>query len=535
MSTLEPAVNALEPGASEAVGVFGRVETCLRSVSDRLNPLLVKECRQALKGRQFAATFAVLLFGSWFWSLAGIAIIGPEAYYTPVGPMMFFGYYLLLAFPLTVVVPYGAFRSMAAECEDRTFELVSITTLGPRQIISGKIGSALMQMVVYLSAVSPCLAFTYLLRGIDIISAGVLMTYLIVGSLGLSMFSLLLATVAREKHTQVAMSILLLLGLGIVFMTVCQMVGSLLWLTGLPTDQPDFWINVAWQMTALISFFVLFFVVAASQITFAADNRSTATRVVLVVQQLLYVGWLGYAVWRWKPSTNASSVVVGSATFLGIFWYVMGVFLVGETGELSRRVKRNLPQSFMGRVFLTWFNPGPGTGYVFTVANLAAGAFLAGVWAIVGGSGAYTTTTNRPHLDAALCFLVLGLCYIAIYLGLSKLLLTWLRRVMRVGPLLTALVPFLLLLFGVSVPTIIYAMSTQRGSGYSLLQITNPFWTLTEIGADATLPSETFALMTMLPVFAGIIFVMNLPGVARELAQVRIAAPKRVLEDSAPT
>jgi hypothetical protein len=91
------------------------------------------------------------------------------------------------------------------------------------------------------------------------------------------------------------------------------------------------------------------------------------------------------------------------------------------------------------------------------------------------------------------------------------------------------------LLFGVSVPTIIYAMSKQRGSGYSLLQITNPFWTLTEIGADATLPSETFALMTMLPVFAGIIFVMNLPGVACELAQVRIAAPKRVLEDSTPT
>lgn len=200
MTTIEPiAGDVLEPSATEAVaGLFGRLDTLARRFGERLNPLLIKECRQALKGRQFAATFALLLAGSWFWSLAGIAIIGPEAYYTPVGPTMFFGYYLLLAFPLVVIVPYGAFRSLAAECEDRTFELVSITTLGPRQIIAGKIGSAFIQMVVYLSAVSPCLAFTYLLRGIDIISAAVLMAYLILGSLALSLVSLLLATIARE-------------------------------------------------------------------------------------------------------------------------------------------------------------------------------------------------------------------------------------------------------------------------------------------------------------------------------------------------
>ena len=32
-----------------------------------------------------------------------------------------------------------------------------------------------------------------------------------------------------------------------------------------------------------------------------------------------------------------------------------------------------LSQTLLGRVFFTWFNPGPCTGYVFAVANLAAG------------------------------------------------------------------------------------------------------------------------------------------------------------------
>ena len=38
-------------------------------------------------------------------------------------------YYAILAFPLAVVVPYAAFRSLAAEREDNTYDLLSITTL----------------------------------------------------------------------------------------------------------------------------------------------------------------------------------------------------------------------------------------------------------------------------------------------------------------------------------------------------------------------------------------------------------------------
>src|SRR5436190_99754 len=82
---------------------------------------------RAFKSRQFTVSFLLLLLLGWMWSICGLAIMGPAASYSTGGPFMFFGYYLILAFPLIVIVPYSAFRSLATEREDRTYELLSIT------------------------------------------------------------------------------------------------------------------------------------------------------------------------------------------------------------------------------------------------------------------------------------------------------------------------------------------------------------------------------------------------------------------------
>ena len=68
-------------------------------------------------------------------------------------------------------------------------------------------------MTVYFSAVAPCLAFTYLLRGIDVPTICFIMFYTFIASLGFSLCALLLATVAKEKHWQVMISVLIIVGL----------------------------------------------------------------------------------------------------------------------------------------------------------------------------------------------------------------------------------------------------------------------------------------------------------------------------------
>jgi hypothetical protein len=158
MSTYEEAIDLTEPAAQAvpAAGRWQRIGDWLERAGEWLNPLLVKECRQALKSRQFALTFTLVLILCWICSLFGVAWFGPSVSFGSVGDEIFFLYYIILAFALLIVVPYSAFRSLAAEHEDNTFELVAITSLKPRQIAGGKLGSAFVQILVYLSAAAPC-------------------------------------------------------------------------------------------------------------------------------------------------------------------------------------------------------------------------------------------------------------------------------------------------------------------------------------------------------------------------------------------
>src|SRR6187455_429102 len=83
--------------------------------SDWLNPILVKETRQALKSRQFIATFFLMLIASWIISVFGIVFSGAGVEYRAVGREFFSAYYVVLAVAVFVVVPFGSFRSLLGE------------------------------------------------------------------------------------------------------------------------------------------------------------------------------------------------------------------------------------------------------------------------------------------------------------------------------------------------------------------------------------------------------------------------------------
>ncbi|MFC1596943.1 ABC transporter permease [Planctomycetota bacterium] len=512
------------------------LERLLVWTGERLNPILVKEARQSLKSRQFVITFGLLLLCGWAWSVLGLALMGPEAAYTGRGPEMFTGYLVILAFPLLVIVPFWAFRSLATEQEDRTYELMSITALSPRQIISGKLGSAALQMLVYLSAVSPCLAFTYMLRGIAFPTILVLLLYIVLGSLGLSVISLLIGTLTTEKHWQVVLSVLLIIGLVVAFIFAWQMCYFVLWHEDLPVDTAGFWqANAAW-LTAYATYFMLVFYAAVAQITFASDNRSTRLRIVMLVQYLCFVGWMA---WSFIAIERHSGMLFFFLCVAGLHWYVMGALMSGESPVLSPRVKRGLPQSFLGRAFLTWFNPGPGTGYLFAVCG-ALGALVMVVIVLFFGEMTVAATLGRVRWsdgDSAR-LLVLGVligAYVTAYLGIGLLVIRMLHRFGRVVMFLGVLIQLLLVLAGCAVPAVLQTMAGgyYYDTGYSLLHVTNPFWTLYHVVDDPTLPLDAGAILLLVPLTAVVVFLLNLPWVVREVREVRVAKPRRVAEEDA--
>jgi hypothetical protein len=540
---LAPEIGTRDLGLGTRDGVallrspWQRIDQAFTWLGDRLNPILVKETRQALKSRQFVITFTLVLALAWIWSIFGVALIGPDIYYAARGMDMFLGYYVILAVPLLVVVPFGAFRSLACEREDGTYELLSITTLWPRQVVSGKLGSAVLQMLVYLSAVSPCLAFTYMLRGIDAPTIVYVICCFFLASLGASVIGLGVATLTNEKHWQIVLSVLFLFALGLLLFSGLSMGFAGLTQTTLPFQDREFWIANAVMFTAYASYFALFFCAAAAQLTFASDNRSTTLRMVMVVQQALLIGWFG---WYYFPLAEHQAdaepeLVYGYLVLAALHWTAMGLFMNGELGELSLRVKRQLPQSFLGRVFLTWFNPGPATGFMFTVANLMAAlfvgaGFLIGNYAATGATTVRGMATPRPVIFA---FGVLAFSYIIFYLGVGRLIIALLRRVTYVTLVLAVLLQVLLVLAGCGIPLSIHWMMPDIRGDYSLIEITNPLFSLAEVVRARDFTSDVVVLLAVVPLAAAVMFLLNVPGIVLAVKQVRIAKPKRVVEEDA--
>lgn len=515
-------------------GAWGRLAQWLASLADRLNPILVKEARQALKSPQFVVTFGLLLLAAWIWSVFGVALLGPSALYGARGSEMFRPYYVMLAFPLLVVVPFGAYRSLSAEREDRTFELLYISTLRPWQIISGKLASASLQMLLYLSAITPCLAFTYLLRGIDVPTIFVLVAWLCLFSLGLSLVGLFLATIARDRNRHIVLTVVVIVALfGVFFWTTSAVVFGLID-AGIPVDRSEFWIVQAGALTIYASYMALFTLASAAQLAFTSANRSTSIRLVLAVQQALFIGWAAWA-WLFEASGDEGIPLVLVAVLI-LHWWVAGSFLIGESPHLSHRVRRGLPTSFLGRLLFTWLNPGPASALVLVLCQLLAGVGLAAgaLWVVPAIDPAFASNWSSQDAARTARFGGLGVCFVAIYLGLGKLVGDLARRMGWHQPLLPALANWVLSLAGMLVPvTLQLASPDLRSNGYSVLQLPNVVWTLTEVSASRTLSPEAALAMVVVPGLALIVVGLNLPGIFREVRFVREAPPERVAAEDA--
>lgn len=505
--------------------VWDRVDRWIERAGEKLNPILVKEARQALKSKQFLVTFILLLICGWGWSLFAVAILGRNVYYAPSGPFLLVGYTIILTIPLTLIVPFAAYRSLASEREDGTFDLLSITTLSSRQIVSGKLGSAVLQMIVYYSALSPCIAFTYLLRGIDIVTIMLFLFYTFLASMLLSVFGLLVATITHIRHLQILLSVVLLLALVGATIGWCSLAVVIVTeADSAPYDESEFWIGQLPLLTGYVGYFVLFLLAAGAQLSFASDNRSTKLRVVMLVHQILFTGWVMYywLTYRW------GGIPFFFVACSGMHWMTMGSLMTGEWAQLSPRVKRRLPQSFMGRTFLTWFNPGSGTGYMFAVVNVVAVALLAVAAALIAEWKGDRCAPDQPEFFS---FSLLLCAYVAAYLGIGRLLVLWIRRYLDFGLLLPFLVHIVLLFLGAAVPSFLQAWvyGFDGFNDYTLLQIPNWMWTLIEAGDGDIWATPAAPILVLFG--AAVIFLVNLIVAAKEVEEVRQEEPERVRQD----
>jgi hypothetical protein len=187
-------------------------------------------------------------------------------------------------------------------------------------------------------------------------------------------------------------------------------------------------------------------------------------------------------------------------------------------------------------MFLTWFNPGSGTGYFFTLVNVGV-MLLTFAAVITGAVGLGLTTVGRLDAERVLHFTIAGWFLMAGYLGVGRLLVLLGRHRVPSGPVFSFLVQVVLVTFGVLVPIVVQlSLFGAQDFNYTPLQLTNPFWTLVEMLFEPnSFATERSLACGIIAVGGGLLMLVHFVLTIREVEQTRLLAPQRVLEEDAAT
>jgi hypothetical protein len=374
-------------------------------LSDSVNPILVKETRQALRGRYFRISFWVTLLGATMLGLTTLLVMRVDGGEDRMGVVFFGVLYAFMTLATHVLVPFSAFLSMGAEWDENTWDLLTLSNLRPRQIVLGKVLSAGVQALLYYSAFAPFLVFAFLLRGVDVSVIGVDLAISLVASLLLSTFAVALSSLSGSRFARVLLMVFLASTL------VQSSFGSAAFaiqLVSFPNilSDPEFLDAIAAALTIGVALTAFFFAVAIARLSHPEENGSTALRLTSLGVVVVGLGWMTYIAWG---SGSEEPVLVAVCLAFAVL-ALTGLLFTTERERLGHRVEVTLGQ----RPWLAWLGlpllPGGARGLVFFLLTGAlVAAWMHGFDALDGRLDLQPGERLVPWVLLAYGFLHLGL------------------------------------------------------------------------------------------------------------------------------
>jgi len=482
----------------------------LESFSDWMNPILVKETRQALKSRQFAGTFLLLLIACWLICVFGVAASGGSLEFGQPSRNFLQSFFFVLSAAVIIVIPYTAYRSLLGEQDSQTFELLSITSLTARQIVWGKLLNSIVQIAVLYCAIAPFISFTSLLQGFDLMQTLIVLSSLFGVAALLCMFTLMLSTVSRGRQIQTLASLFIFGGLISMFSSTIGMGMALI--NGQFSLDIEFYVGwlAAWAIG--LSYFALFLQITVSQLTFDSANKSTGVRLVATGQFILF--WAILPIGSWMFGSPVSQDTIYTMVFFSLaHWTVFGFFITMERDYLSRRVRRDIPRNFLLRLAAVPFMPGGTRGYILLLLSLGVlGATFASISPVYTGYGA----------DPVVVFLGIT-AYVIFYYGIGCFVTrVLLRNSNAMQPMHGRTLLIVIAAMGVTVPYIVlWGAGIYRfddfNQMYHPLLLPNPFATLNELNDQGSTDS---GLLRALWLGAGLAVAINLRAIIGAVGEI---------------
>ncbi len=348
-------------------------------LDDALNPIVVKELRQAVHGRFLAgillfflvlqlATLGIYLLSK---GLSSIDLVGGESYGAEV-----FGVLVgILFFAIVFCVPIYAAVRMVSERSGDAMALFFVTTLAPHRIVAGKLASNLVLVLLLASACLPYLSFTYFLRGIDLPTVLVALAVGLLASVTGIQVALFLASLPVSRVLQVLIGLAGLGWLLFLFTTSLSFAGMLPHVgIGSRLGSWQFWGPALVTLVGVGLLLGLLFTLSAAVITHAAANRARPVRL--------------YAMAAWGTSAAGAAyagLVHGGHQVVGIWLYVAMLLLAASflpavcgRDRLSRRLAGEVPRSGPRRLAAFFLFSGSANGLAWAVVMIVL-TFAVGV------------------------------------------------------------------------------------------------------------------------------------------------------------
>lgn len=485
--------------------------------SDRANPIVVKEVRQALRGRFFQWTFWATICIAGFVIVIEFLRAGADG--TVHGRELFGALFACLVVSVHGLVPLSAYFSMSSEWEEGTFDLLVLSNLRPWRIVTGKLFAAGVQAMLYYTAFLPFLAFAFAAGGVDALSAAFVFGASLLFSLLSSVVALAASTLARQRLWRM----ILLVGVFVLLSVGC-------WISGFAAysvlTEPalfvsgEFWLAVSALLTLGIALGAFAACLATARISHPEENASTPSRVVALLALLLLIGWLIYVRVKTPSDVPIVACILSSFGFPCVF--LLSILWTTEAEPMSRRVAAQVP-TWIPALLAAPFLPGGGRGVLFSlILHLA---FVGGICAVVAGVP-HTSSGWMPGPDAAMSLAIALASYSTIYLFIPGAIMSGARSSEPRARLVSRLVILAILAFGMSVPTIVLGLS---GSNFEH-SFRHPFTPVegARIFVDSKVePAQRATYMGGLTIFVIVGLLLNAPRVARGVIEVREAAQRR--------
>ena len=479
------------------------------ALEERLNPVLVKEVRQSLRGKQFRGAFGLTLILSLVVAITLVLNNAEDAAWDPIGPVFLTGVFSCLAVAVVGFVPLAAFNAMGAEFDENTYDMLILSHLRPRQILLGKLLAAGVQALLYFSVFGFFVVFAFLLGGVDLMLLLVSMPLLAVVSLGLSSLAIGLSTLSQKRTTRVLLMVLLS---AVLVGSVIGAIGMQMSATqfGLDLSDADTQMGITSLLVAALILGSLSFAIGAARLAHEEENRSTGLRVLGFVIVLCILGW---GVWMSDRIGHAEPLALVS--MLGItLATLMATFFATERESLGRRVATILPRSRFVRLLLLPWLPGGGRGAMWLL-----GIHLVVLGVVFTSIGASPTSSMGGKSTMQIQQGLLVVCsYSVIYVLLPAVLFNnRTRRLHRSTLARVAVIVFFVL--GMLVPMVLGFLS-GNGDLASGEHFGVPFWVL-----DETFSKDDFDASPLFLV-AGLVILLHVLRFARALREV-LSVPKR--------